>query len=226
MTLKNEASETSEGGEVGSQESRAGQVVSSSYPHAVLALGQSGIRRLVDVRSSTGWKELRSALMADSGENGQREIVGQLAFDLAGVPEDCWCFFEALYTCSPRVASVRQLAKQLGVLPSTMMSRFFRAKVPTPKQYLAFARLVRAAYLFENTGFSVANVSDHLDYSSPQSFGRHTRALLNVTASEFRSRYTGALMFKMFRNDLVLPYLSTLRELHPLSIAAGWSRSA
>lgn len=194
-------------------------------PHAVLALGQSGVRRLVDVRSSTGWKELRSALMADSGETGQREIMGQLAVDLAGVPEDCWSFFETLYTCSPRIASVRQLAKQLGVLPSTMMSRFFRAKVPTPKQYLASARLVRAAYLFENTAFSVANVADHLDYSSPQSFGRHTRTLLNVTASEFRCTYTGALMFKIFRNDLVLPYLPAFRNLHPLSIVTGWRRS-
>ena len=34
-------------------------------PHAVLALGQSGIRRLVDVRSAAGWRELRGALMAD-----------------------------------------------------------------------------------------------------------------------------------------------------------------
>jgi len=52
-------------------------------PHAVLALGRSGIRRLVDVRLATGWRELRGALMADTGENGQRSALGQLAIDLA-----------------------------------------------------------------------------------------------------------------------------------------------
>jgi AraC-like DNA-binding protein len=193
-------------------------------PHAVLALGQSGIRRLVDVRSPAGWRELRGALMADTGDNGQRTILGQLAIDLAGASPDCWRFFETLFTCSPRIGNVRTLAKHLDVLPSTMMSRFYRAGVPAPKQYLTMARLVRAARLFENTGFSIANVANHLDYSSPQSFGRHIRALLAMTAGEFRARYDGMGMFERFRGELILPYASTLHDLRPLSAPPGWSR--
>jgi AraC-like DNA-binding protein len=191
-------------------------------PHAVLALGQSGIRRLVDVRQASGWRELRGALMADSGESGQRGVLGQLAVDLAGAPDDCWRFFEVLFTCSPRVGNVRLLARHLGVLPSTMMSRFFRAGVPAPKRYLAMARLVRAARLFENSGFSIANVANHLDYSSPQSFGRHVRNLLHMTAGDFRERYDGVGMIDRFREELVLPYVTALRVLHPLSPPPGW----
>src|SRR5712671_3195482 len=82
-------------------------------PQAVLALGQSGIRRLVDVRQPAGWRELRGALMADSGDSGQRSILGQLAVDLAGAPDDCWRFFETIFTCSPRVGNVRMLSRQL-----------------------------------------------------------------------------------------------------------------
>ena len=190
-------------------------------PHAVLALGQSGIRRLVDVRQASGWRELRAALMADSG--GQRGILGQLALDLAGAPEDCWRFFESLFTCSPRIGNVRLLARQLEVLPSTLMSRFFRAGAPAPKRYLAMARLVRAARLFENAGFSIANVANHLDYSSPQSFGRHVRTLLHMTAGEFRHRYDGQGMFERFRGELVTPYLTVLRSLHPLTAPPGWA---
>ena len=193
-------------------------------PHAVLALGRSGIRRLVDVRSANGWRELRGALMADNGENGQRDALSQLAIDLAGVPDDCWTFFETLFTCSPRIGNVRLLAKNLDVLPSTMMSRFFRAGVPAPKRYLAMTRLVRAAHLFENAGFSVTNVANHLDYSSPQSFGRHIKAVLDITAGEFRSRYDGPGMFKRFRSEMIVPYLIALRELHPIRIPAGWTR--
>jgi AraC-like DNA-binding protein len=191
-------------------------------PHAVLALGQSGVRRLVDVRHSTGWRELRGALMADSGDGGQRSMLGQLSVDLAGVPNDCWRFFETLFVCSPRIGNVRLLARHLGVLPSTMMSRFFRAGVPAPKRYLAMARLVRAARLFENSGFSIANVAYHLDYSSPQSFGRHVRTLLHMTAGDFRHHYDGHGMFDRFRQELVLPYLMALRELRPLSAPPGW----
>jgi AraC-like DNA-binding protein len=193
-------------------------------PHAVLALGRSGIRRLVDVRLPAGWRELRGALMADTGDNGQRSALGQLAIDLAGAPEDCWIFFETLFTCSPRVGNVRMLAKHLGVLPSTMMSRFFRADVPAPKRYLAMVRLVRAARLFENAGFSIANVATHMDYSSPQSFGRHIRTVLNVTAGEFRMLYDGAGMFDRFRQELILPYLSILETFHPLAALPGWIR--
>ena len=191
-------------------------------PHAVLALGHSGIRRLVDVRAANGWRELRRALMADVIQSGQRLALGQLAIDLMGTSTDCLKFFETLFTCSPRVGNVRLLARHLQVLPSTMMSRFFRAGVPTPKQYLAMARLVRAAWLFENAGFSIANVAYHLEYSSPQSFGRHIRGLLDITAGDFRSRYDGAGMFERFRCELVLPYIESLCELHPLTAPPGW----
>jgi AraC-like DNA-binding protein len=193
-------------------------------PHAVLALGHSGIRRLVDVRQPTGWRELRGALMADSGDGGRRGVLGQLAVDLAGVSDDCWLFFETLFICVPRVGNVRQLARLLDVVPSTLMSRFTRAGLPAPKRYLAMARLVRAARLFENSGFSIANVANHLDYSSPQSFGRHVRTLLRMTAGDFRHRYDGTGMFERFRAELVLPYLSELRTLHPLSAPPGWFR--
>lgn len=195
----------------------------SRTAQAVLALGSSGIRRIVDVRLPAGWRELRGALMADSGENSQRTALGQLAIDLVGVSDDCWTFFEILFTCPPRVASVRTLAGHLDVIASTLMSRFYRARLPAPKQYLATARLVRAARLFENAGFSITDVANHLEYSSPQSFSRHVRMLLGVTAGEFRMRYDGAGMFQHFRHTLILPHLEALREIRPLQNPAEWT---
>ena len=196
----------------------------SRTPQTVLTLGRYGIRRLVDVRLASGWREMRSALMADTGASGQRKILSQLETDLAGSPDDCWLFFKTLFCCQPRIASVRLLCKQLGVLPSTMMSRFYRIGLPAPKQYLSLARLVRAAYLFENDGFSIANVANHLDYSSPQSFGRHMRATMSMTASEFRLRYSGTRMLEHFREDLILPYVAILRAFHPIEVLQDSSR--
>ena len=185
-------------------------------PQTLLSLGTSGVRRLIDVRDASGWRHLRSALSDECGDPLRRLALGKLGEDLDGASRDCWRFFEALFLCAPSITSVRRLANSLGVLPSTLMSRFFRARLPAPKRYLAMARLVRAASLFENRGFSVANVANHLEYSSPQSFGRHVRTILRVTAMEFREIYDGEGMLDRFRQELVLPHVDRLRRLSPL----------
>ncbi len=187
-------------------------------PTAVLTLGRSGVQTLVDVRQPAGWRVLRDVLLADQSRDVSRLALAQLSTDLAGAHPDCWRFFEALFGLPGGIGTIRSLSRYLGVIPSTLMSRFFRAQLPAPKRYLATARLVRAAQLFENPGLSVANVANRLDYSSPQSFGRHVRGLIHMTAVEFRQRYDGEGMLQRFRADLVLPYLTTLRVFTPLSM--------
>ena len=192
----------------------------------VLTLGQSGVQQLIDVRQPSGWNELRSLLTVDQPGGIEQLALLRLSEDLGSAPSDCWRFFEALFRCLPTVSTVRVLARQLDVLPSTLMSRFFRARLPAPKRYLAMARLTRAAALFENGGLSVANVANHLDYSSPQSFGRHVRTILGISAVEFRQRYDGEGMLYRFREELVLPKLDTLRSFRPLSLPLTWMRSS
>lgn len=186
-------------------------------PRAVLGLGQSGVKSLVDVRHPDGWCQLRDLLSAQFFTDIDRLALGQLSLDLVGAPDGCWRFFSALFDESTDAASVRALAARLTVLPTTLMSRFFRAHLPSPKRFLATARLVRAARAFENPGLSVANVSDRMEYSSPQSFGRHVRMLLGMTAMEFRERYTGESMLRRFREELVQPNLNTLAAFDPLN---------
>lgn len=185
-------------------------------PNTVLSLGHSGVRKLIDVRQPAGWRELREMLIADRASDIGRHALGQLALDLIGSPADCWRFFESLFWVWPGPATVQLLAVELGVIPSTLMSRFFRMRLPAPKRYLAMARLTRAARIFENPGISVANVANHLEYSSPQSFSRHVRTILDMTATDFRQRYDGEAMVHRFREDLVLPFLPTLRTFSPL----------
>ena len=186
-------------------------------PGAMLTLGRSGVQTLVDVRQATGWRRLRDVILADRSRDISRLALAQLAIDLPGAHPDCRRFFETLFNLPSGIDTVRTLSYHLDVVPSTLMSRFFRAKLPAPKRYLATARLVRAAQLFENPGLSVANVANRLDYSSPQSFGRHVRGLIQLTAVEFRQKYDGEGMLQRFREDLILPYASVLRTFAPLS---------
>ncbi len=194
--------------------------VEARTPGAVLALGRSGVGTLVDVREPHGWRQLRETLIADGGLGIERLALRQLAIDLAGAPDDCWRFFEILFQHPPRTFTVRAMSRTLKVLPSTLMSRFYRAQLPPPKRYLALSRLTQAARLFENPGLSVAAVANHLDYSSPQSFGRHIRTLLGMTALQFRNRYDGEGMLQRFREELVLPFVDVLRRFSPLG--AKW----
>jgi AraC-like DNA-binding protein len=192
-----------------------------SAAEVVLALGNCGVRVLVDVRQPAGWHRLRDLLGVTGTRDREHATVATLREDLHGVPEDCWRFFEALFSPDYRAATVRQLARRLNVLPSTLMSRFFRAQLPAPKRYLAFARLIRAARMFENPGFSIADVANHLDYSSPQSFGRHVRTLLHMTAGDFRRSYDAERMTERFRAELILPHAEKLQRLRPLAVRPG-----
>jgi len=197
----------------------------AALAHAVLTLGRCGVERLVDVRSPGGWRELRELLAAgaaDGADGFARFAAETVLRDLAGAPADCHRFFHLLFRAAPAPATVRALSRQLAVVPSTLMSRFFRARLPAPKRYLAFARLVRAARLFENPGLSVASVANALEYSSPQSFGRHVRTMLRLTAVQFRDRYDGEGMLHRFRAELVTPFLPALRRFTPLTVPPGW----
>jgi len=45
-----------------------------------------------------------------------------------------------------------------------------------------------------------------MDYSSPQSFGRHLRAVLGVTAGEFRRRFPFDVALTRYVDLLITPY--------------------
>jgi AraC-like DNA-binding protein len=190
--------------------------LSPQSAQTVLVFGRCGVRTLVDVREPKGWQQLRSVLLYDQTSEIHRIAVARISADIGGAAEGCHRFFEVLFENAPTVCRVHDLSRRLGVIASTLVSRFYRARLPAPKQYLALARLVCAARVFENPGLSIALVSNELDYSSPQAFNRHIRALLDMTATEFRERYDGEGMLQHFRDALVLPFVPALRRFDPL----------
>ena len=182
----------------------------------VLALGRAGVRTVVDARLPDGWRGLRSVLGSDPAQQVGREALARLAPELAGACEGCQRFFGALFEVPPEPVTVSMLARRLGVRPTTLMSRFTRAELPSPKRYLALARLIRVARLLENGGITLSAAADQLEYSSAQSFGRHVRMVLGVSAAEFRQSYDTERMLARFSEELVHPYRDRLRRFSPL----------
>ena len=189
---------------------------------ALLRLGATGVRTAVDCTEPGGWRRLRE-LVAHPASPVAARILGRLVPALDGVPHDTRIFFEVLARLAPVLTTVRRLARHLQMRPSTLMSRFYRGGLPSPKSYLAGMRLLHAAYLLQNPGLSVSDVAYRLDYSSPQSFGRHLRAMLGVTAGEFRRRFPFDVSLERYVDLLVTPYREALRAFHPFN-AGSWDQ--
>jgi AraC-like DNA-binding protein len=186
----------------------------------LLRLGASGVRQVVDVTSPAGWSRLRQ-VVGQPATRAVARIQGPILESLAEAPADTRLFLEAMIRLAPDTPTVTTLAQRLYVRPSTLMSRFARAGLPSPKNYLAAVRLLHASYLFEAAGLSVADVSYRLEYSSPQSFGRHLRAMLGVTALEFRRRFPFPTALQRFVELMIVPYAEIWRTFHPLAAGAG-----
>jgi len=182
----------------------------------LLRLGASGVRQVVDVTSPSGWNRLRM-VVGQPATRAVSRIQAPILKALEHAPPDTRLFIEAMIRLAPDTPTVTALAERLYVRPSTLMSRFARAGLPSPKNYLAAIRLLHAAHLFETAGLSVADVAYRLEYSSPQSFGRHLRAMLGVTALEFRRRFPFPLALERFVELMIEPYREVWREFHPMA---------
>jgi AraC-like DNA-binding protein len=191
---------------------------------ALLTLGASGVRQVVDVTSPSGWQRLRE-LVSGPASRASARIQAPLFDALGDVPPDTRLYFEAMVRLAPETVTVRKLARKLQVRPSTLMSRFSRAYLPSPKSYLAAIRLLHASILLELPGLSIADVAYRLDYSSPQSFGRHVRAILGITSTEFRQRLPFGAAMTRFIDIMITPYLPALRAFHPLAAGNGTTDS-
>lgn len=189
---------------------------------ALLSLGEHGVRTLVDARDPAGWRELRTIVSSGAQVTIDNLAIRTLRNDLAGANDACVRFFDTLFTVPRSMTTVQELARYIGVMPTTLMSRFCRQGIPTPKKYLAVARLVRAAHLLENPGSSITHVSFLMEYSSPQSFSRHVSGLLKMGAAEFRSRFTGETMLDYMRQWLVFPYREQLQQFDPFAAPPQW----
>ena len=181
----------------------------------LLRLGANGVRQVVDVTAAAGWTKLRQ-LIAEPATRGAARILAPVLAALPELTADARVFLELLIRLAPEVSAVRILAARLQIKPSTMMSRFCRAGLPSPKTYLAAVRLLYAAQYFEGGGRSVADVAYRLDCSSPQSFGRSLRAMLGITPGEFRRRFPFPVALERFLSQLVAPYEMIWERFHPL----------
>lgn len=185
-----------------------------SAAQRLLEFGASGVRRMVDLSVRDGWRRLRE-LVSHPATPMSARILAQMLPALGSPSPSCRLYFRWMVTMAPRSTSVRALLRPLGMPASTFMSRFFRAGLPSPKHYLAATRLVHAAALLEQSALSVADVAYRLEYSSPQSFGRHIRTHTGCTATAFRRKHNLEEALGQYEQRLIAPFRSAFRTFRP-----------
>jgi AraC-like DNA-binding protein len=187
----------------------------------LLELGAFGIRRMVDITAYDGWRYLRDLLSHPSSPTAAR-IFNRLIPAMGHPTEDCRTLFEAFVRLAPEVASVKEFTRRLNIPQSTFISRFHRTNMPSPKRYLVGIRLLYAAAFLELPGLTLTDVAYRLQYSSPQSFGRHLRTVLGKTAGEFRARYPFKVAMDEFLERLIVPFRHEFGTFHPLEKGVGY----
>jgi AraC-like DNA-binding protein len=195
-----------------------GETTDADAIAAALLFGRAGIQDIADIRNAQGWRAFRNVFnCANEPDAFMREALGRVLESIESTERSAGLtkFFRLVF--SPSVTSAKEVAVKLGVLPSTLMSRFFRAGLPSPKRYVAAARLVWAAYLGESNAMSVAAIANRLSASSPQSFHRSVRTLMKMSATEFRHEFTGAQMLEVFQSELITPHRAKLIGFDPLT---------
>lgn len=183
---------------------------------ALLRVGATGVRQVVDASHPTGWRRLRELLGGASTDRGA-VILRPVCDAIGPMPAGARRFWDELVHAAPETATVRRLARRLHITPSTLVSRFARHALPSPKDHLVAVRLCLAARHFDSGELTVADVAYRLDYASPQSFGRHVRTVLGITPSEFRARFPFSMVLSRFLDRLVVPHAETWRGFDPLS---------
>lgn len=155
---------------------------------------------------------------------GSEEVLAQrvkreLATMLEGCSEYTWRLFVTMIEAPMPFATASQLCKQLSVEPSTLTSRFFRSRLPSPKTFLAGWKMVRLAEALEEDSLSISQVALQLGFSSGQScirFVRETGSRVSGLALaggvNLRNEHDGMAMWGHVRDTLFVPNLAVLTD--------------
>lgn len=139
----------------------------------------------------------------------------QIRADLANATPGALLFLDELLYADPMVSTCEQIAIRHGTTASTLISRFLRAGLPTPKRYLAAFRLIRARQLLDDPRETIQSAALTLRHSSAQSFARHVKIYVGCTPVAFRCHISTGAYAEYVRQTLILPYAAPWHSFDP-----------
>jgi len=152
----------------------------------LLALGHSGIQAVVFNRLDDHPARLREVLALEEARSASRQLLDQLTAVLAPLPSELRWVVEEVLRAPADLQTVQQVAARARVDRRTFERWFARLGLPSPRHFLAAARVLYAHRLLQDPGFTVEDVAQRLGYAQTKTLQQHARAYLGLTAGEMR----------------------------------------
>jgi AraC-like DNA-binding protein len=153
----------------------------------LLALGASRIQHVVFTRYDDHPARLREVLVREETRSTSRQLRVELAGVLTPLPGELrWALEDALQAPAAR-RTVQQVAARARVDRRTFERWFLRLGLPSPRHFLAAARVLHAHRLLQDPGFTVEDVAQRLGYAQTKTLQLHARQYLGLTLGEMRS---------------------------------------
>src|SRR5207247_2033933 len=110
----------------------------------LLALGHSGINAVVFTRIDDHPARLREVLAHEEARSASRQLLDQLAAVLAPLPSELRWVVEEMLRAPAELQTVQQVAARARVDRRTFERWFARLRLPSPRHFLAAARVLYA----------------------------------------------------------------------------------
>jgi AraC-like DNA-binding protein len=147
-----------------------------------------GLKRAVDEAASCSISEQILSRIFDGLDVNAHEIVN--------------AFRTALHNVDT-IRSALEWSRYLGSSHRSFYRAFRSNGLPTPKTCLLWLRLMYAAKLLEDPGYSLYDVVHRLGYSAPSNFWQHVQDTLGLRASELRYAVGFETLLKRFLSEHV-----------------------
>jgi AraC-like DNA-binding protein len=152
----------------------------------LLALGQAGIRDVVIFRYDDHPSRLSELLAQEEARSASRQLLEQVASVLTPLPSELRWVLEEVLRSPAELQTVQQVAARARVDRRTFERWFARLGLPSPRHFLAVARVLYAHRLLQDPGFTVEDVAQRLGYAQTKTLQLHARSYLGLTAGEMR----------------------------------------
>jgi AraC-like DNA-binding protein len=160
--------------------------LSPATASALLALGHAGIREVIIFRHDDHPSRLRELLAQEEARSTSRQLLDQVAAILAPLPSELRWVLEEVLRSPAELQTVQQVAARARVDRRTFERWFARLGLPSPRHFLAVARVLYAHRLLQDPGFTIEDVAQRLGYAQTKTLQLHARSYLGLTAGEMR----------------------------------------
>jgi AraC-like DNA-binding protein len=160
--------------------------LSPATASALLALGNAGIREVIIFRHDDHPSRLRELLAQEEARSTSRQLLDQVAAILAPLPSELRWVLEEVLRSPAELQTVQQVAARARVDRRTFERWFARLGLPSPRHFLAVARVLYAHRLLQDPGFTIEDVAQRLGYAQTKTLQLHARSYLGLTAGEMR----------------------------------------